>query len=102
MTKKRKKTRKEGVVELLWVRRDEGVHRSESYVRRGKPPLRCGKLLWIGEEDVSIFGPSMAHVPKTINRGFQDKYGVRTLRGSNLEKMRGTNGKTNIDSWKIL
>ena len=30
----------------------------------------------------------MAHVPKTINRGFQDKSRVFTLRGLDQEKMR--------------
>ena len=34
--------------------------------------------------------------PKTINRCFQDKSRVRTLRGSNLEKRRETNMKIGI------
>ena len=48
------------------------------------------------------FGPSMAHVPKIINRGFRDKMKVRTLRGSALERRREKNKKINTYSWKIL
>ena len=81
---------------MFIMTKDEVIRNSD------EPPFHLDEPLRIEDGNIPNYGPSMTYVPKTINRDFRDMIRVHILRGSYLEKRRGTNVKTNIDSWKIL
>ena len=48
-------------------------------------PKSFQKIVAAEDRNILTCAPTMAHVPKSINRGFQDKTRVPTFRGLNLE-----------------
>ena len=57
------------------------VHHDEQPLRLDEAHVLRDELLRIEDRNILSRGPTIAHVPKFINRDFRDKTRVFTLRG---------------------